>query len=372
MVVRIESATRPDIIRMAPPFAEGVVGLNRSGYFSNFNSDKYSVSLNLNHPRGPEVAKRIIAWADIVLEGFAPGVIDRWGLGYEELKRVKPDIIMVGSSNQGQTGPHAQHPGYGTQLVSMVGFTHITGWPDREPCQPYGAYTDVVTPRLGAAAIIAALDHRQRTGQGQYLDFSQFEASLHFLAPLLLDYWANGREARRQGNSHPQAAPHNAYRCRGHDRWCAIAVFTQEEWNFFCRVIGDPEWTRDTRFATPQARKENEEELDRLVETWTLERSAHEVMALMQSAGVGAGVVSSAQDLLDDPQLEHRHHFWKLDHPEMGPHLHDGPPFQLSRTPAELKMGAPCLGEHNEYIYKGVLGMSDDEFVELLMEGVLE
>ncbi len=347
-------------------------GLNRSGYFSGFNSDKYGISLNLNHPRGPEVAKRAVAWADIVLEGFTPGIIDRWGLGYEVLKKVKPDIIMVSTSNQGQTGPHAQHPGYGTQLVSLVGFTDITGWPDRIPTQPYGAYTDVVAPRLGTAAIIAALDHHQRTGEGQFLDLSQFEASLHFLSSLLLDYQANGRETSRQGNAYLPAAPHNAYRCLGRDRWCAIAVFTQEEWAALCGVMGSPQWTREGRFATPQVRSENRDELDRLVETWTLARSAAEVMALMQAAGVGAGVVSSARDLLEDPQLEHRHHFWRLEHPEMGSHLHNGPPFHLSRTPAKLRMSAPCLGEHNEYFYKELLGMSDEEFVELLVDGVLE
>ena len=201
---------------------------------------------------------------------------------------------------------------------------------------------------------------------------SQFEAGVNFLTPLVLDYCVNNRVASRAGNYCSYAAPHNAYRCRGQDRWCTIAVFSNEEWQSFCLVTRNPLWTRDERFATLLGRKEHELELDRLVEEWTINYTAEEVMTLMQKGGVAAGIVETNQDLLQDPQLRHRHHFWVLNHREMGPLSHMGQACQLSKTPAELKMAAPCLGEHNEYVCTKILGMSDEEFVELLQQGVFD
>jgi len=272
---------------------------------------------------------------------------------------------------QGQTGPYATHPGFGFHLAALSGFHQITGWPDREP--PYlGPYTDFIAPHFNVLAVLAALDYRRRTGKGLYIDMSQYENGVHFLAPLVLDYVVNQRVADREGNRYPYAAPHNAYRCRGDDRWCAIAVFTDEEWKSFAKVIGNPAWTNSPKFATLQARKENEDELDRLVEEWTINYSAEEVMAMMQTAGVGAGVLETGEDLLEyEPQLNHRHFFWELDHPEIGKHYAPGPSFLLSKAPYELRC-APLLGEHNEYALKEILGMSDDEIAELVIEGVVE
>jgi benzylsuccinate CoA-transferase BbsF subunit len=221
-------------------------------------------------------------------------------------------------------------------------------------------------------AILAALDYRRRTGKGQHLDFSQFEVGIHFMASLILDDAVNGRVASRIGNRYPYAAPHNAYRCRGKERWCAIAVFTDEEWESFCKVIGDPSWTNDPEFSTFLGRKRNEDELDRLVEGWTIKYPATEVMTMMQAAGVAAGVVETGEDLLEhDLQLKHRHAFWELDHPEIGKHYAPGPPFVLSKTPSELRR-SPLLGEHSEYALKGMLGMSDQEIADMVIEGVLE
>jgi crotonobetainyl-CoA:carnitine CoA-transferase CaiB-like acyl-CoA transferase len=201
---------------------------------------------------------------------------------------------------------------------------------------------------------------------------SQYETGVHFLAPLVLDYVVNRRVAGRMGNRCPYAAPHGAYRCRGDDRWCAIAVFTDGEWGSFGRVIGNPAWASSPKFATLLARKENEEELDRLVEEWTVERSAEEVMGMMQAAGVAAGVLETGEDLLDhDPQLRHRHYFWELDHPEVGKYQAPGSSFVLSRSPCELRR-APLMGEHNEYALKEALGMSDEEIAEMVIEGVVE
>ncbi|MFC1978246.1 CoA transferase, partial [Chloroflexota bacterium] len=369
-VIKIESSTRPDPSRPLGPFKDGIPGLNR-GNANQWNTSKLSVALNLAHPRGVEVAKRLVAWADVVVENFAGGTMKRMGLGYEELKKVKPDIIMLSACMQGQTGPHANHPGLGAHLTALSGFCHITGWPDREP-PDLGVYTDFIVPRFNTLAILAALDYRRRTGRGQYLDMSQYESSIHFMAPLILDYVVNQRVAVRMGNRSDYAAPHGAYRCRGGDRWCAIAVFTDEEWGSFGKIVGNPAWTNDLKFATLLARKRNEDELDRLVEEWTIDYSAEEVMSMMQAAGVAAGVVETGEDLLEhDPQLRHRHFFWELDHPEIGKYRAAGPAFVLSKSPREVRR-APLLGEHSEYVLKELLGTSDEEIAELVIEGVLE
>ena len=370
-VIKIESQSRPDQHRLAGPFKDGIVDMNRAGSFAQYHTSELDISLNLAHPKGVEIARRFVARADIVVENFAGGVIERLGLGYEELKEIKPDIIMLGSCMMGHTGPHATHPGFGTHLTALSGFNHITGWPDREPAW-LAFYTDYIAPHFNALTILAALDYRRRTGKGQYIDMSQYENGAQFLSPLILDYAVNQRVANRIGNRSAGAAPHGAYRCRGEDRWCAIAVFTEEEWQSFSRVIDNPAWTGSSRFATLQARKENEDELDRLVEEWTINHPAEEVMTVMQSAGVAAGALETGEDLLEhDPQLRHRHFFRELDHPEIGKYYAWGPAFVLSKSPCELRR-APLLGEHNEYALKELLGMSDEEIAELVIEGVFE
>ena len=350
------------------PFKDEIPGLNRSGNFNQWNTGKLGVALNLAHPRGVEIARRLASRADIVVENFAGGVMEKLGLGYEDLKKIKPDIIMLSSCIYGQTGPLAKHPGTGHQLTGLAGFNHIAGWPDRQP--PYlGPYTDYIAPHFNVLVLLAALDYRRRTGKGQYIDISQYETGIHFLAPIVLDYAVNHRVADRMGNRSDYAVPHGAYRCRGEDRWCVIAVFTDEEWQSFSRVISKPAWTNDPRFATLQARKENEDELDRLVEEWTINHTAEEVMTMMQAAGVGAGVVQTSEDLLEhDPQLRHRHFFRELDHPEVGKYHAPRPTFVLSKAPYELQR-APLMGEHNEYALKELLGMSDEEIAELIIEG---
>jgi len=370
-VIKIESNSRLDIHRTLPPFKDGVPGLNRAAYFQPYNTSKLSITLNITHPRGVEVAKRLVARADIVIDNFAGGAMERMGLGYEELKKEKPDIIMLASCMQGHTGPYVAHPGTGNQLTALAGFRHIAGWPDREPAA-LGAYTDFIGPHFNTLTILAALDYRSRTGEGQYIDMSQYENGVHFMSPLILDYLVNGRVANRMGNSYEYAAPHGAYRCRGEDRWCAIAVFTDEEWRAFKKVIDNPAWTSDSRFDTLQARKDNEDHLDKLVEEWTINHSAEEVMAMMQEAGVAAGVLETGEDLIErDPQLGYRHFYWELDHPEIGKHHAPRPPFVLSKSPCELRR-APLLGENNEHILKEILGMSDHEIAGLVLEGVMD
>jgi benzylsuccinate CoA-transferase BbsF subunit len=279
---------------------------------------------------------------------------------------------MLRSSNQGHSGPHAHYSSTGIPLIGLIGFPNFIGWPDSSPLPIPVAYTDIVSPRFATVALIAALDYRRRTGKGQLIEVSQFETGIRFLEPAVLDYVVNGREGNRTGNAHPNAAPHGVYGCKGEDRWCAIAVFTDEEWENFCRAIGDPAWVKDPKFSTLPDRKENEDELNDLVEGWTKNYSAEEVMTLMQSIGVAAGVVEDVEDLLADPQLKHRNYFWKLEHNEIGPVSHLGQAFTLSRTPAHGRIPAPCLGEHTDYVCTEILSMTDEEFVAFVRAGAFD
>ena len=371
-VVRIESMTRLDGCRLLAPHKDFTPGINRSGFFPVINDSKYGISLNLNHPKGPEVAKRLVQWADVAVEGMTTGTMKKWGLDYEELRKIKPDIIMISTCQQGQYGPHATYGGIGAHMSGLAGYHALVGWPDRDPAQVYGAYVDFPNCHLIGILVMAALDYRRRTGKGQYIDLSQLEGVLQFEVTPILDYTVNKRVLTRMGNRNPYAAPHGIYPCRGEDRWCAIAVSTDEEWQAFCQVIGNPEWTSDPKFTTFLARKQNEDDLDRLVAEWTANLIAEEVMNVMQAAGVAAGVVKTGEDLFNDPQLQHRNYLVVLNHGEIGPHSYQAPQFKLSKTPGEVRMPGPCLGEHNEYVYKELLGMSADEIADLMSEEVLQ
>ncbi len=370
-VVRIESNKRLGVWRITPPFKDDVVGPNRGGVFNSINTGKLSVTIDLAHPKGKELAKKFVAWADIVTDNFAGGAMERMGLSYEVLKKIKPDIIMMSSALMGQTGPWHDSPGYGDQLSAISGLHEISGWPDRIPGE-IGFYTDFIAPRFNALTILAALDYRRRTGKGQYLDVAQHQGGVQYVGPLLLDYVVNKRIATREGNRDPYAAPHGNYQCQGDDRWCAIAVYTDEEWQSFCNVMGNPGWTKDAKFATLEKRKENEEELDSLVQEWTINKSDEDVMMKLQAAGVAAGRVGTTEDQMEnDPQLKYRNFYQEREHPELGKYRPPRQPCVLSKTPCEIRR-APLLGEHTEYAFKEILGMTDEEIEEYVVEGVIE
>jgi crotonobetainyl-CoA:carnitine CoA-transferase CaiB-like acyl-CoA transferase len=293
------------------------------------------------------------------------------GLGYEELKRIKPDIIMLSSSIYGQTGPFAQVPGYGAILTALTGLPQLTGFPDQLPQAPGFAITDFIAPRINVLAIIAALEYRRRTGKGQFIDVSQMETIIPLLTPAILELEVKGKEVIRTGNQSTRAAPHGVYRCNGEDRWCAISVFNDDEWRKFCNAIGRPAWTNNSDFSLLSERMKNTEKLDALVNKWTINHTPEEVMKLMQDAGVSAGVVQCGQDLDGDPQLKHYNFFHKLDHPGLGEFSYTGVPAHLSKTPYRIQR-APFLGEHTEYVCTNILGFSDEEFVDLIAAKVLE
>jgi benzylsuccinate CoA-transferase BbsF subunit len=372
-VFKIESIRYPDANRISAPMKDGKKGVNRAGYFNHYNSNLYSMTLNMTHPRALEIVKKMVARGDVVMENFASGVMEKWGLGYEDLKKIKPDIIMLRQSGFGTPGPYARLPAFGMTLAGITGIPNFIGFPGDSPL-PVGvaAYTDCICPRFAASALIAALDYRNKTGKGQVLDLSQFETSLYFILPAILDYEANQREPVRMGNTCSYAAPHNVYRCQGDDRWCAIAVFTDEQWAACCRAMGKEGLSLDPKYSTLLARKKNEAELDSIISAWTASLTAEEVMAKMQSVNVPAGVVQNAADVYNDPQLWHRGLFWNLEHPEIGVSAHVGQAFQLSETPARAQRPSPCLGEHTEYVCREFLGLSDEEFLQLTNEGVFE
>lgn len=370
-VVKVESKQHIDPGRTYYPMKDNVPGIDRCGWYDMYATGKYSIGLNMSDPRGIELAKKLVAWADVVTDSFSGGVMERWGLGYSDLVKIKPDIVMVSMSLFGQDGPFAKWAGFGLQMQSYAGFTNIVGWPDRPPTGTASPYTDFIAPWYAIVAILGALDYRRRTGKGQYIDLSQYEAAVTFLSPAVLDNVVNDRVVSAMGNRSTCAAPHGVYRCQGDDRWCAIAVFSDKEWEALCRVMGNPEWVKDSRFLTPSARKENEDELDKLIEAWTINQPAEQVMLKLQQARVAAGVIQDGRDLLQDPQLKHRQRYVKLDHPEIGIHSYEALSCRLSKTPAEIRR-SPLFAEHNEYIYTKVLGLSDEEFIELLQAGVLE
>ena len=297
--------------------------------------------------------------------------MEKWGLNYENLKQIRPDIIMLRTCMHGHTGPLSKQHGQGFILTALSGVDSLISWPDRAPSGAYGPFTDYIAPQLNTLSLIAALDYRRRTGKGQYIDQSQHEATLGLIAPLLLDYTVNQRDITGGGNRLPNAAPHGIYRCQGDDRWCAIAVFTDEEWASFCRVIGQPYLSRDPRFNTLPKRKQNEDALDSLVEAWTSQRSPEDVMQLMQTSGVAAGLVANARDMAEDPHLKHYHFFEDCEHPAQGniPFGH-GPGFRLSDDAYEIGR-SNLLGEHNNYVYTELLGFSDEELASLVAEGVI-
>lgn len=371
-VVHVESQKRLDFMRTSYPYKDNEPGINRAAYFHRYNSDKYGICLDLSKPEGLELMKRLVAWADVFIESNVPGMIDKFGLDYENVRKLNPSIVMLSTNQMGREGPLARYKGFGVQTAAMAGFHQIIGYGDGSPIGPFGAYTDMVSVQWLLAALLATLDYRRRTGKGQYIDHSQLEAGVHFLAPAILQYTANGVKIPQAANREAYAAPHGCYRCKGDDRWCAIAVYTDDEWHAFCRALGSPAWAKEGAFTTLTGRKENEGRLDSLVEGWTLQHTPEEVEELMQKAGIAAGVVASGEDLSNNPQLTARGFYKMLNHTEIGPVPFSNPPFKLSKTSVEVRTAAPCLGEHTEYVCREILGLSDDEFINLLQCGVFE
>jgi benzylsuccinate CoA-transferase BbsF subunit len=361
-VIHVESLGRPDGFRLQyPPYKEGKVGLERSGCFAYFNDSKRGVTLDVKNPAAIDLIYRLIERADIVIENMRPGVIARIGLGYPELSARAPHLIMLSTSNLGQTGPRATHPGFGSQLSSFSGFTELIGAADGPPHPMYGPYIDLIAVALGGAAVLAALDRQRRTGKGAFIDLAQYESGLQFLAPMLTRYAVDGVSLRRDGNRDPVAVPHGCYPC-SNDRWVAVSCWDDDEWTRLARTIADETLVGDTALQTASGRRAREAALNEHIAAWTRVRGARDVAATLQHAGVHAAVVESMRDLFDNPQLAAREAWQTHDHPEVGPMRYRMLSYQLSDTPGLVRSAAPRLGEHNEEVFKRWLGLSDDEY----------
>ncbi len=386
-VIRIEDRNRLDMPRRLPIYKgeartygeeDANPDPNKGGLFNNYNRNKLGVTINMRTAKGRALADRLIAASSVVTENFAPGVMERWGLVYDRLNELSPNVIFARMSGFGHSGPHAEYRSYGPVVQAVSGISHISGLPGEEPSGWGLSYMDNEAAFFNASALLTAIYHRNITGVGAEIDVSAVEAGINLLGPILLDVAVNGRSTRGPdyppGNrlEHPNAAPHGVYPCAGTDRWIAIAVFNDQDWRGLLSAIGDPDWTRDPRFASQAARFANQEALDARMAEWTRDKDRHELMHVLQARGVAAGAVQTTEDTIDhDPQIAGRGLFFELDHPVIGEALFEGTPVQFSRTVQENWRSAPLLGEDNAHVFKTLLGVEDDEYEELAAEGVI-
>jgi crotonobetainyl-CoA:carnitine CoA-transferase CaiB-like acyl-CoA transferase len=376
-VIKIESATRLDITRRT----HTMYGKPPSS-FEQVNANKLSACLNLKEPRALKLALELVRVSDLVLENFRPGVMERLGLGYPQLRKVKPDVIMVSLSSNGQTGPESRYAGYAPMFAALGGLGHLTGYPDAPPVELRHAM-DHTGGMMAAFCAVAALCARKSPhppfargwsggiALGQHVDVSVRDIATSFIGTALLDYAMNGREQHRQGNWDEAMSPHGIYRCRGEDSWVSIAVGSEEEWRGLCRALGNPRWASDARFADAYQRWMNRSELDPLLEEWTVHRTPEEATLLLQRKGVAAFPSLSADALMNDSHLGARDAFPPLEHPDKGRQRVVAPPWRFSRTRARVDRWTPELGEHNLEVFHGLLGLSVDDVKSLEEAGVI-
>ena len=361
-VIKVESEARLDITRR--PHA--MYGKPPSS-FEQVNANKLSVCLNLKEPRALELALDLVHVSDLVLENFRPGVMDRLGLGYSQLREVKPDIILVSLSSNGQTGPESRYAGYAPMFAALGGLGHLTGYSDGPPVELRHAM-DHTGGMMAAFCAVASLCAKRDTSFGQHVDISVRDVASAFIGSSLLDYAMNGREPHRKGNEDDAMAPHGIYRCRGEDSWVSIAVGSEDEWQGLCRALGEPVWVKYARFGDAYQRWLNRDDLDEYLGRWTIKRNSEEITFSLQGEGVAAFPSFSSDQLMTDPHLLARNAFPMVEHPDKGQQRAVGPPWRFSSTKAHVDRWTPDLGEHNLEVFHGLLGLSVSE-VKLLQDG---
>ncbi|MEK7217361.1 MAG: CoA transferase [Chloroflexota bacterium] len=370
-VIKVESTRRPDSFRQ-PGYGVYGQGINSARPFAEFNRNKRSVSVDMGTGDGRTLIKRLVAVSDVVVENFSHGVMNRWGFDYPSLDQIAPGIIMLSAQGMGQDGPRRDWVTYGPSLLAYSGFTWVWNHPDQpEPTGSQVALPDYLASVYAALAIIAALDHRRRTGQGQHILLAQVATAASLLPTTLLEYFVNHHVTPPRGNTSPFFAPYGLYPCRGEDRWCAITVTSEEEWQSLRRTLGDPPWTADARFVDMPGRVQHRADLDALLAGWTQAHDAHEVMRLLQAEGVPAGAVQNAKDLFNDPHLRERGMLTEVEHPEMPPLTFPGIPYRMSATPPRLLRHAPLLGHDNDYVFRELLGLTQAEIKRLVEREVI-
>jgi crotonobetainyl-CoA:carnitine CoA-transferase CaiB-like acyl-CoA transferase len=387
-VIKIEDRIRIDTPRRLPiykgeparNFGEEVVGgdPNRGGLFNNYCRNKLGVTINMRTEKGRELAERLISQCSVVSENFAPGVMERWGLTYERLQQVSPNVIYARMSGYGHSGPHAGFRSYGPVVQAVSGLSYISGLPEQEPSGWGLSYMDNQAAYYNSVALLLAIYRRNQTGQGTEIDVSAIEAGVNLVGPVLLDVTVNGHTTRRPdfptGNrlEWPNAAPHGVYPSRGEDRWVAIAVFDDAQWRGLVEALGHPAWAGEPSLASQAGRFAHQDLLDEHLAAWTKERDRYDVMELLQANGVPAGAVQNAEDLNErDPQIAHRKVFFEMDHPVIGPARFEGTPIQFSSMAQDNWRSAPLLGEDNQYVFQDIAGVGDDEYQQLQVEGVI-
>lgn len=369
-VIKIESSTHLDSLRVGPPFAGGVPGINRSGYFAERNANKYSVTIDLKNPEGLALVRRLAASADVVANNFRPGVMDSLGLSSEQIAAINPKVIYLSMSMQGATGPESSYLGYGVTIAAIAGMTGISAEPGRYPVGTGTHFPDhVPNPGHAAFAVLAALRYGRQTGRGQLIEVAQTEPTIAVIGPAIMEWTANGVDASAVGNRDSRWSPHGVFPAAGDDRWIAIAARTDKEWTALAAELDiplKPEW------ATTQARCTAAVEIEAVVASATATHDAVKLMTRLQAVGVAAGLVATARDLvIDDPQLRHRGHWQSLDHAEMGVSVYGRAPFRLSETPGGLDRPAPLLGEHTRSVLAELLGLDGAELDRLEACGAL-
>jgi len=386
-VIKIENRLRLDTPRRLPIY-KGVVRAyghedanpdpNKGGLHNNYSRNKLGITVNMKTAKGREIIDRLIGASSTVTENFAPGVMERWGLTYDKLQALSPNVIFARMSGFGHSGPYEEYRSYGPVVQAACGMSFISGLPGREPSGWGLSYMDNQAAYTNSSALLMAIYQRNRTGKGTEIDVSAVEAGIHMMGPVMLDVSVNGRVTRGDqyptGNrlEHPHAAPHGVYPSKGEDRWVAIAVFDDAEWKALAGAMGNPAWAADTKFATQDARFANQDALDAHISDWTRGQDCHDVMHALQMLGVPAGAVQNAQDLNEvDPQIAHRGLFFEMDHPVIGEARFEGEAMKFSRTGPDNWRSAPLLGEDNRYVYRDILGYTDAEIDTLEAEGVI-
>jgi len=370
-VIKIESIQAMDGWRGGLSIPDAGRIWETSPTYNSVNHNKFDVTLDLNHPKGVDIFKRLVEIGDVVVENYTPRVMENFGLDYPVLRDINPEIIMLSMPGYGKTGPWKDFVAFAFLVEALSGIPQITGYPDGPPMLMGASQADALAGYNGAFATLTALEHRRKTGSGQHIDLSQIEALTCMMGEPIIDYAMNKRIWKREGNRHPAMAPHGCYRCKGEDQWVTIAVATDKEWETFCTVIGKMDWKQDPRFSHFPARLRHQDELDAHIETWTIQYDPEEVMHLLQKAGIAAGKVLSHEDLLADPHLKERGYYSTMAREEVGTHAYPGVYAKFSKTPGKLKWPSPTLGQHNEYVLCELLGMSEEEISELAEEKII-
>lgn len=370
-VIKVESRARPDNLRLSPPFRPGAVGLEGSGYFASRNSNKKSFALDMRTPKARTIALDLAARSHVLTSNFRPGVLERWGLGYADIRELNPSIVYLTMPMQGADGPNSSYIGFGSTISALSGLMHLSGRPDRPPVGTGTHYPDhVPNPGHALVALLAALYHRERTGEGQAIEVSQLESTVNVIGPAILAHSLGEPPPGRTGNRVPTASPHGTFPCLD-DQWIAVSCQKDEHWRAFAQAIGLPGLADDDRFRTLADRKRHEDELEALIALTTTDFDRETLVARLRAVGVPAAPVNSSRDVLDDDALVERGYWQHIEHPIIGPMTVAGPPFRFDGRDRPDLRPAPLLGQHTHEVAREVLGLDDATIDALIAEGVL-